>query len=363
MLQQGSRGSAVTALQKKLGVTADGIFGPATAAALRSYQRSHGLAVDGIAGPQTLGKMGLSAGGGSGKSSSGSKPAASGAEAQKFAEDYGYQLAFLKSDKELYGIFLDAMNHDLDATKFIAKVKNSKWYKTHGETYRTNLAQRTTDPASYRDKAIAQQATVGDLARTMGADLTSQQLAKIADDSIMFGWNDNQLRNTLANYIKTSGTAQRGEAGHSVMEIMQTAWRNGVNLPRETANKYAVQIANGSLTVEDMQRRLRSSAAGLAPGFAKELEGGMDLYDLATPYMQSMAQTLEMNPSDIDLFNPTIRKALGSSGDKDGKPGSTPLWQFEQELRQDPRYMKTQKAQDSTMAVGHQVLRDMGLVG
>ena len=65
----------------------------------------------------------------------------------------------------------------------------------------------------------------------------------------------------------------------------------------------------------------------------------------------------------VDLFNPTIRKALGSSGDKDGKPGSTPLWQFEQELRQDPRYMKTQKAQDSTMAVGHQVLRDMGLVG
>jgi hypothetical protein len=287
-------------------------------------------------------------------------------EAQKLAEDYGYQLAFLKSDPELYKIFQTAMAKDWDATRFVAAVKGSKWYKTHGESYRTNLAQRTTDPASYRDKAIAQQATVGDLARTLGADLTHHQLVKIADDSIMFGWNDNQLRNTLANYIKTTGTSQRGDAGHGVMEIMQTAWRNGVNVSRDWANKFAVQIAAGNFTIEDAQRKIRAMAAGLAPGFAKELEGGTDLYDLATPYMQSMAQTLELNPSDIDLFNPTIRKAMSTGAPApDGKqqPGSTPLWQFEQELRQDPRYMKTQKAQDSTMAVGHQVLRDKGLVG
>lgn len=287
-------------------------------------------------------------------------------EAQKFAEDYGYQLAFLKSDPELYAIFQKAMKGDWDSTKFVAAVKNSKWYKTHSETYRTNLSQRTTDPASYVQKALAQQAAIGDLARTMGATLDHKTLVKIADDSLMYGWNDSQTRNVLATHINTRGTNQRGDAGQNVMNILQTAYRNGVNVTRDWANKFAVQIGAGNYTLEDAQRQIRSMAAGLAPGFKKELEGGMDLYDIATPYMQSMAQTLELNPSEIDLFDPTIRKALstGTVDDK-GKPtaGSTPLWQFEQTLRQDPRYMKTQQAQNSVMSVGKKVLSDMGLAG
>jgi hypothetical protein len=55
-------GSSVAALQKALGITADGIYGPITRRAVRSYQRAHGLTVDGIAGRQTLGSLGLSAG-------------------------------------------------------------------------------------------------------------------------------------------------------------------------------------------------------------------------------------------------------------------------------------------------------------
>jgi hypothetical protein len=53
--------STVLALQRKLGVTADGAYGPRTRAAVRRFQRRHGLVVDGIAGPQTLAALGLAA--------------------------------------------------------------------------------------------------------------------------------------------------------------------------------------------------------------------------------------------------------------------------------------------------------------
>jgi peptidoglycan hydrolase-like protein with peptidoglycan-binding domain len=51
----------VRALQQKLGVTADGVYGPRTRAAVKRFQRANGLTPDGVAGPQTLAALGLAA--------------------------------------------------------------------------------------------------------------------------------------------------------------------------------------------------------------------------------------------------------------------------------------------------------------
>ena len=51
----------VRALQQKLGVSADGVYGPKTRAAVKRFQRAHGLTADGVAGPQTLAALGVNA--------------------------------------------------------------------------------------------------------------------------------------------------------------------------------------------------------------------------------------------------------------------------------------------------------------
>lgn len=52
-LRRGSQGPDVAALQTRLGIAADGKFGPATHAAVVAFQRQKGLTPDGIVGPQT----------------------------------------------------------------------------------------------------------------------------------------------------------------------------------------------------------------------------------------------------------------------------------------------------------------------
>ena len=54
-----SAGVSVAALQRALGIPADGIYGPQTRRAVRRFQRARRLVVDGIAGPQTLAALGL----------------------------------------------------------------------------------------------------------------------------------------------------------------------------------------------------------------------------------------------------------------------------------------------------------------
>lgn len=60
VLKLGSRGNEVKALQEKLNLKADGIFGPLTEEAVKDFQGSNGLEVDGIVGADTLPKLNLS---------------------------------------------------------------------------------------------------------------------------------------------------------------------------------------------------------------------------------------------------------------------------------------------------------------
>ena len=53
----GDNNDTVKAVQAKLGLTADGIFGPGTKRAVRAYQTKSGLTPDGVVGPATLKKL------------------------------------------------------------------------------------------------------------------------------------------------------------------------------------------------------------------------------------------------------------------------------------------------------------------
>lgn len=58
-VKNGSKGSDVKLLQEKLGLKADGIFGPATEKAVKEFQKKNGLTADGIVGKNTWAALGV----------------------------------------------------------------------------------------------------------------------------------------------------------------------------------------------------------------------------------------------------------------------------------------------------------------
>lgn len=57
LLKVGSKGDDVKKMQEKLGLVADGIFGPGTEKAVKSWQAANGLSADGMVGPASWEKM------------------------------------------------------------------------------------------------------------------------------------------------------------------------------------------------------------------------------------------------------------------------------------------------------------------
>lgn len=280
----------------------------------------------------------------------------------EMASNYGFALSFLKSDKSLWHLFNKAVKGQWTPDKFVAQLKGISWYKKHGESARQYELLRTSDPASFYEKRSNLTAQIKDAAAQLGASVDSKMILRIAQNAMKFGWNDAQIRDTLGSYVKATNGVYRGQAGNDIETILGTAYKNGVKLSKSTEQQWAQAIAKGDQTADFYQRQVRKMAKSLAPGYAQELDAGMDLQDIVSPFVEAKAKILEKNPADIDLFDKDIRGAI-SSTTADGKPGSKSLWQFEQDMRKKPEWLKTQNAQDSTQSIAKKVLQDFGFQG
>lgn len=274
---------------------------------------------------------------------------------------FGWSQSVINSDPELKKLFALATKENWTTDHFIAKVRDTKWFKTHSDTYRQALILQKSDPATYKQNVSGMSNQIMSMATQMGVHgLTAKQLSQMAEQSVWFGWDSNTLRQHLVGMVGQTKTGDwTGDAAQSAEHFKQLAGQYGVAVSAATLNGWVKQAAVGGMNDDAVRMYLTKQAASRYPSLADRLNAGETTMDIANPYMQSYADILEVNPNSISLKDPMIQAALASKDDK-GKPSTKTVWQFEQELRNDPRYMKTQQAQDKTMAVGHQVLRDMG---
>jgi len=280
----------------------------------------------------------------------------------EWAEYYQWSLALLKSDPSLWNLFKRATAgaKPWDRAKFVAELKRTSWYQKHSATARETLAQKYTDPETWRAKVRTIYNNITQLAGQMGLRVSWKTMWDMAEDSLMFGWDNAKLRTQLSKYLKPGQGGYYGEAGEAEDQLRQYAFQMGIKVDEGALGGWLKGIVNGTRTTEDYKGWLQQQAISAFPSLAAQIKGGMTVRDIASPYLESMGRILEINGEALDLYDPSIRGALTSVNKETNKAELKPLWQFENELRKDPRWLKTNNAREGINTTARQVLQDFG---
>lgn len=277
----------------------------------------------------------------------------------ELAQSYGFAMAVLNADPEIKGLFNRAVAETWTPERFQAQLRATGWYQRNGEQARNAMLLKASDPATYAQKIDQIRTRISMTASELGA--VGVDLNGFAEQAYTLGWDENQIRRSLSTYIQYTDGRLIGQAGQWEQELRGWAADNGLTLSDAWFQGKVKAAADGTSTVEDGKRELSKMAASAFPHLADRLANGSTLAEIADPYRQTMASLFELNPEQIDLKDPTIREALASKG-KDGAPAMSTLFDFENKLRSDTRWLKTKNAQDAATSVTSRVLKDLGVM-
>lgn len=280
---------------------------------------------------------------------------------EELASSYGFTYAFLEGNKDLKHIFSEAVKNTWTPEKFQAEIRDTHWWKSNSDSMRQAELTRKTDPATWDAMVDAETIKVKQLAAEIGAAIPSSKFKKIVETALKTNMDEDLLRNVLGKYVGfTKDGTLHGEAGMHEYTMKEYAANMGIKLDDQTIKNQAQRVIRKVATTQDYESLVREHAKSMYPSYAKQLDAGQTVRDIASPYTQMMAKTLEIPDTDITVFDPTIKSALNGLS-PDGKPTGLSLTDFQQRLRNDPRWAKTEAAQNNVFNVGLSVLKDMGL--
>lgn len=274
---------------------------------------------------------------------------------------YGWIASVLNSDPELKRLFERAVSKGWTADKFQAELRSTKWYRKNGEAWRNAKVQKESDPATYKANVSQVQTRLQLMASEIGAVVSPAALKRMATQAYNLGWDDNQIRTTMASYVRFTDGRMLGQAGQWETQLRQYAQDMGVTISNKTIKNAVQNVVAGKSTISDAMNNLRETAASAFPMLADRLRAGETVADIADPYRQTMAGLLEIDPDQIKLNDSMVRRALSGSG-PDGQPALQSLWDFEREVRKDGRWLKTKNARDDMTGVATDLLKGWGLI-
>lgn len=280
-------------------------------------------------------------------------------------KEYGYVGTLAESVPELKKILLAMAAKGADVAEFTRAVQDSKWWKTSADSVKQYTVLRATKPGEFTARQNSLIGKARRLAGQMGIGLSEGSggtLSHIVRSAMQFGWDDEQLRAEIGNMYKLNrGKESGGDAGQTVQKLRQVYASYGIPYSEDAIAKATRAILSGRATVDTYVGSAIQSAKSRYAALAPQLDQGMTVHDIADPYMQVMANTLEMPQGKVSINDRRIQQALTARDDK-GQPTVQALWQFEQGLKTSPEWNHTKNATNAAFDMVSRIGQAWGFV-
>lgn len=320
-------------------------------------------------GTKNISVSGITITGQSAVSTSGVPTATANLSMADMAARYGLAAEVLRQNKQIRDLVKEAVKNGYDQTIFQAKLKNTKWWRTTTDAERKYFFLRASDPATYKQKHDAYLFSMNQLAVTVGlgnqlgkGNKPSAMLERAIQYKMREGWTDDRVKAYFGQSVGMHGGEMFGQAGEAYDQIFSLAYNNGLSFSKDWYTTNIRNVVSGRSTVEALSADIRNKAASKYYSFADQIKAGQNVMDLAQPYISSVANILELPATDVGLNNKWVNKAMTSKVAAGQQPGTQyPIWQFENDLRSDPLWKKTNNARETMFGIAHQVAKDFGV--
>lgn len=288
---------------------------------------------------------------------------------------YGFVAMLAQAVPEVGALMQQAVNEKWTAERFQMAVANTTWWKNTPAQTRQWVTQNAADPAS----AKRDMTTGGDQVSMWAQRFGFQGVAKSTLDQIwlegkLAGYDDTMMQqwtwNALWKYGRANGQVPTGgEFGARVQQARELAYQYGFSpkdLDSQIQTAMGAALASGQTGdggMADWMLKLKNYAASKYAPFADRIQAGETVRDIAQPYIDMYSQTLEVNPQDVGLDDQYVQRWLQGKSEAGKPPVSAPVWQAQQELRQDPRWGYTQNARQSAADAATVIGKAFGMIG
>lgn len=254
-------------------------------------------------------------------------------------ELYGAYYEMVKQYPELGTLIKNSIQQGWSDDKFQYELEQTNWWKTTSANSREWETQLIQDPATAQQRLDNRTALLRDTAQRLGITLTSESLAKIAEDSIRLGLElTSQLENIVgAEALRSSGTVSQLRYGYVGNSIRESARKYGVALSDTTFNEWVNKIAVGAESTETFESYANQIARNLYPSLNDGFDRGLSFAQMTDPYAQTASRILEIPSTQVDFTDPKWAQAFTMRDDK-GQPSQMSFGEWADYLRTDPRF-------------------------
>ena len=154
-------------------------------------------------------------------------------------------------------------------------------------------------------------------------------------------------------YIDTAGIKNVGGiVGSNLASIRKFAADYNVSLSDADVRKYAIEGLSNKNSLEIAKTKIQNTAKVRYQNLGQYIDQGLSVRDIASQYINKMANVLEVNPDTIKLDDRYIDTALSTL------PNFT---DFNKMLRNSPQWEYTTNAREEAAGYANKILQDFGL--